>query len=111
MPVQTSTEIETLNGRLGEDRQLADAEDISGGVETEISDVTTFTLFLDVNGAVDLTVELSPDGDSWYEPRTESPVSFSGENTDIYLMRYDATAIRLTGNNGTAVTAQVREVV
>jgi len=111
MPVQTSTEIETLNGRLGEDRQLADEEDISGGVETEISDVTTFTLYLDVAGAVDLTVELSPDGGTWYEPRTESPVSFDGADTDIYLMRYDATAIRLTGSNGTDVTAQVREVV
>jgi hypothetical protein len=112
MSLETTTEIEELKGRSATASKLADTEDVSAGVETTVGDVTSFTLFLDVGGAIDLTVELSPDGGAtWYEPRDESPISFTEANTDLYRIVYDADRVRLTGSNGTAVTAQVREVV
>jgi len=112
MVVETSTEIEELKGRLASASQLADSEDTSNGVETVIGDVQSYTLFLDVGGAVDLTVELSPDGgETWFEPRDESPISFGGSNTDVYWFEYDADRLKLTGSNDTPVSAQIREVV
>jgi hypothetical protein len=112
MSLETTTEIDELKGRAGREAKVADAEDISGGVEAAISNVASFTLYLDVAGSVDLTLELSPDGgETWYEPRDESPISFGGDDSDLYRIVYDADRIRLTGSDGTAVTAQIREVV
>jgi hypothetical protein len=112
MSLETLTKIEELKGRFASDRKLADSEDTSEGVETSIGDVASYSLFLDVEGAVDLRVYLSPDGgETWYEPRDDSPISFGGENTDIYWFEYDADRLRLVGSNNTPVTAQVREVV
>ncbi|AXG09479.1 hypothetical protein [Haloplanus rubicundus] len=112
MSLETLTKIEELKGRFASDSQLADNEDTSGGVETSIGDVASYSLFLDVEGAIDLRVYLSPDGgETWYEPREESPISFGGSNTDVYWFEYDADRIRLVGTNDTPVTAQVREVV
>lgn len=112
MSLETLTKIEELKDRFASNSQLADSEDTSGGVETAIGDVQSYSLFLDVGGAVDLTVKLSPDGgETWYEPRDESPISFGGANTDVYWFEYDADRLRLTGSNDTPVSAQIREVV
>ena len=113
MTVNTNSETTNISERVGDTNKLADAEAIDGdGVEQGVGNVASFSVFLDVEGAVEVTVEFSPDGGStWYEPRDESPVSFGGANTDLVHVDYNATRVRLTGSNGTAVTAQVREVV
>jgi len=118
MPIRNLGTIEQLRGRRAADSQLADSEDISDGVEAEIGDVAYLTLYLAVESAIDVTVELSPDGGStWYEPggaKTtpgESPISFDNAATEILSLGYQPTAIRLTGSNNTAVSAQLREVV
>lgn len=105
--------IETIQGRNGEEKELTDgSQDISSGVEREVADVTAFTIFIQAAGAVDVTVEFSPDGGTtWYEPKKESPVSFSGANTDLVHVDYNATNVRLTGSDATGVNAQIREVV
>jgi len=112
MSLDTNTTIDNLKARNSENKKVVDSEDISGNVTEPIDDLRNFTLYLKVSGAVDITVELSPDdGSNWYEPADDSPVEFSGSGTDIVLIRYQANKIRLTGSNGTDVTAQVREVV
>lgn len=108
--------IETIQGRSGEDNALTDGfDDISGGVSksmgTQQGDGTSTTVYLETAGAVDVTVEFSPDGgDNWYEPQGESPVSFGGANQEIVHVNYNATDIRLTGSNTTGVKAQERVV-
>lgn len=113
MTLETRGNVESIKARAGDDTGLTNGqEDISGGVETDISDVSGFTIYLNSAGAVDVTVEYSPDGGTnWYEPRDESPVSFSGANTEVIAVAYQASAVRLTGSNTTGVEAQVREVV
>lgn len=89
---------------------ICDAADISGGVTAELSNYSRWTLYIHVAGAIDITVELSPDGGStWYEI-PESALSYSAAADDVLEMGYDATRIRLTGSNATNVTAQVRGV-
>jgi len=105
--------ISKLKSRTGGRRELTTGpEDISGGVEQAIGNVPAATLYLAASGAVEVTVEFSPDaGKTWYEPTAESPVAFNAAGEDIVHIEYHATDIRLTGSNGTAVEAQVREVV
>jgi len=87
-------------------------EDISGGVEAKVGNVDSVTIFLETAGAVNVTVEFSPDGGSnWYEPADESPVEFSGDSTDIVHVDYNVDRVRLTGSDATGVKAQIREVV
>lgn len=113
MALDTETEISDLKHRSADERALQDpAGDISGGVEAVVGNVTSFTLFLDAAGATDVTVEFSPDGGtSWYEPRDESPISFSGANTEVVHVDYVVDRVRLTGSDTTSVKAQLREVV
>lgn len=86
-------------------------EDISGGVETEVGNVSTFTLYLSVGAAVDVKVEASPDGgDTWYL-LPESPVKFASKGDDAVHLQYNMNRIRLTGSNTSSVEAQIREVV
>jgi len=93
----------------GEIVDIADG-DISDGVTAELSNYDRWTLFIHVAGAIDITVELSPDGgDTWFEI-PESPLSFSAAGDDVNEFGYDATHIRLTGSNTTVTTAQVRGV-
>jgi len=87
------------------------AEDISGSVETEVGDVSSFTLYLGTEGAVDVEVALSPDGGKTWYVTPESPVQFAEAGADIIHIEYNASNIRLTGSNGTAVEAQIREMV
>jgi len=89
---------------------IASTEDISGGVTGSLSNFDRWTLYINVAGAIDITVELSPDGGTtWYEI-PESALSYSAAADDVLEMGYDATRIRLTGSNATNVTAQVRGV-
>ena len=111
MGIDTFGEIEQIKSRASQDRQLADSEDISTGAETAIGNVSAWTLFLDVEGQIDITLEFSPDGDNWYTPEGESPLSYDSATTDVLEIGYDVAAVRLTGSNGTNVTAQTFEVV
>lgn len=110
MALRTSVE---FTDRVGGTSGLTSGqEDISGGVEAKIGNVDSVTLFLDAAGAVDVTVEFSPDGGTnWFSPRDESPVSFAGANGEIVHIEYNADRIRLTGSNTTGVEAAIREVV
>ena len=96
--------------RAEKNPQLADAENVSTGVETTFeSTAAKIVLFLDVAGAIDITVELTPDsGSTWFEPNDGAlPLSFSSADDDVVVLNYSATGIRITGSNGTAVTAEV----
>jgi len=102
----------TIRKRAASESGLTDGEeDISGGVEAAVGDVPAFTLFLGTEGAVDVEVALSPDGGSTWYVTPESPVQFAEAGADIIHIEYNASNIRLTGSNGTAVEAQIREVV
>lgn len=113
MVTRTSTDVDEIQGRVGEDDTLQDpASDISGGVTVAVGDVSSFSVFLETKGAINVTFEFSPDGgDTWYEPSAESPVKFSGAGRDIVHVEYNVTHVRLTGSDTTGVRAQLREVV
>lgn len=112
MPGEWFGDIDKLQGRAGDHTGLTDgAEDISSGVETEIANVLAFTLYVGAQGAVDVTVDLSPDGGTTWFEAPESPVTFSEAGSDITRIEYHASRIRLTGSNTTNVEATVREVV
>ncbi|KXA93021.1 hypothetical protein AKJ64_01590 [candidate division MSBL1 archaeon SCGC-AAA259E17] len=99
-----------LGEDAGETVRIADAEDISGGVTAELACYDRWTLLIHVAGAIDVTVELSPDGKAtWYEI-DESPYSYGAAGDSTNELGYDATHIRLTGSNATSVTAQIRGV-
>lgn len=100
----------TIVGNEGELITVANNEDISGGKTATLKNFKRWTLYLKVAAAMDITIELSPDGGTtWYEA-PESPVSFSAAGDDIIEMGYDATHIRITGSTTDAVTAQIRGV-
>jgi hypothetical protein len=102
--------IEQIKGRLGDDREIADAEDISGGVEEDVANVSSFTLYISAAAAVNVTVKMTPDGSTWYTI-PESPIEFSEAGDAVLHVDYDTSAVQLTGSNGTSVTAQIKEVV
>ncbi len=112
MVVNTFSEETNISERASGQGQLADAEDISGGVEARTSDTRSTTLYLSVDGAVNITVEVSPDGgETWYV-LPESPLKFSAKGDDAIHFRYDFNRLRLESDDGTVdVTAQLREVV
>ncbi len=112
MVVNTTSEETSITERASGVGQLADAADISGdGVEARTSASESTTLFLSVEGAVDVTVEVSPDGgETWYV-LPESPAAFDAAGDDAIKIAYDFNRIRLSASDGTAVTAQIREVV
>jgi len=94
----------------GETVSICEAEDISDGVTASLKNYDGWTLFTRVAGAIDITVELSPDNtDTWYEI-PESPLSYTEATDDANEVGYDATDIRLTGSNTTDVTADVRGI-
>jgi hypothetical protein len=116
--VSLETDVQFTGRVAGESGLTTDADgspvqqDISGGVEQDVGNVDSATLFLDVAGAVDVNVEFSPDGGTnWYEPAAESPVEFSESDTDLVHISYNVDRIRVSGSNSTAVKAQLREVV
>lgn len=91
--------------------QLASSEDISSGVSQSLSDNESFTLFLNANGSIEVTVSLSPDGGTTSYEVTESPVSFSSAGDETIKLSYDTDWIEISGSNTTNVTAQIREII
>jgi len=89
---------------------IASAADVSGGVIAALNNFKRWTLYLHTDAAIDITVELSPDGGSSWFLIPESPISFSAAADDVIEFGYDATHIRLTGSNTTPVTAIIRGV-
>lgn len=112
MGVDANSTVEGINDRGGYDNELQNpAGDIENGVERELDkNPQSYTLFLDVAGAVDVTVELSPNGEDWFEP-TDSPIKFSAAGTEIVHFDYDFNHIRLAGSDATNVLALDREVL
>jgi len=84
--------------------------DISGGVEADLPPATKWTLFLHVNGAIDVSIYLSPDGVDWFEI-PESPRSFASAGDDVIEVGYTARKVKLVGSNTTAVLAKIHYVV
>jgi len=94
----------------GETITIANNEDISGGKTAALKNFKRWTLYLKVSAAMDITIELSPDGGTtWYEI-PESPISFSAAGDDVLEVGYDATDIKITGSTTDTVTAQIRGV-
>ncbi|UWG46576.1 hypothetical protein HSRCO_0277 [Halanaeroarchaeum sp. HSR-CO] len=117
MALKTSTVIEELSSRASSKSDVSASEDLSGGKEVPVGDVTKFTVFLKVEGAVDVDIELSPDGENWYRPGEadntpdESPIKFTSAGTEIVALGYAADYVRVTATNDTPVSVQVKEVV
>lgn len=107
------SEVEKVKARGAAGTSLTDgAEDISEGVEASLSTGTgaasSATLFIATEGAVGLTIEFSPDGETWFEPLDESPVGYDGAAQDVALIDYDAAAVRVSASNGTKVDLDLR---
>ena len=107
------SEVEKIKARGASGTSLTDgAEDISGGVEAPLSTGTgaasSATLFIETEGALDLTIEFSPDGETWREPASESPIGFDSAGEDIAFVEYDAAAIRVMASNTTPVDLDLR---
>lgn len=111
MPQESFGDYKIVKRAAGQSGLTDGAEDISDGIEAAIGDVSAFTLFLGATGAVDVEVQLSPDGGTTWYVTPESPVSFSEADADIVHIKYNANRIRLAGSNVTPVEVQVREVV
>jgi len=94
----------------GETITIANNEDISAGKTAALKNFKRWTLYLKTAGAIDITIELSPDGGTTWYKAPESPISFSAAGDDVVEMGYDCTHIKLTGSNTTDVTAQIRGV-
>jgi len=94
----------------GEKVVVADAEDVSGGVTSYLKNYRRVTFHIHVADAVDITVELSPDGGEHYFEIPESPLSYSAAGDDVNEVGYDANRIRITGSNTTSVTFIARGV-
>jgi len=94
----------------GETITIAIDEDISAGKTAALKNFKRWTLYLKTAGAIDITIELSPDGGNTWFTVPESPISFSGAGDNIIEMGYDATHIKLTGSNTNATTAIIRGI-
>jgi len=114
MPVDTKTDVKQLNGYAAASTSITDGpEDISTGVSAELlvaaSAGSSATLFISTEGAVNLTIEFSPDGGgTWHEPAEESPISFDAAGEDVAYIEFDASMLRVTGSNGTGVDLDLR---
>jgi len=115
MPVETNTEVNSIEGRGSADAQLTDgAEDISAGsnVKADLSTgngaPSSATLFIRTEGATELSLEFSPTGGDFFEPADESPIGYDGATEDVAFIDYDAAAIRITASNSTPVDLSLR---
>ena len=107
------SEVEKIKARGASGTSLTDgADDISDGVEASLSTGTgaasSATLFIATDGAVELTIEFSPDGETWREPGDESPIGFDAAGEDVAFIDYDAAAIRISASNNTPVNLDLR---
>ena len=95
---------------VGKTIRIVENQDISQGVIIQLGNFRRWTLYLKTQGAINITVELSPDGGlTWFEI-SESPISFDTADDDIIEFGYDATHVKLIGSNTTPVTAIIRGV-
>ena len=106
-------EVEKIKARGASGTSLTDgAEDISEGVEATLSTGTgaasSATLFIETQGALELQIEFSPDGETWREPAVESPIAFDAAGQDVAYIEFDAAQIRVTGSNSTLVNLDLR---
>jgi hypothetical protein len=113
MPVDTNTEVNSIDGRGSADTPLTEGpEDISTGVTADLSTgdgaAATATLYIETEGATELTFEFSPDGETFREPLDESPVGYDGAAQDVALIDYDAAAVRVSASNSTKVNLDLR---
>ena len=105
----TNTKLHTtVLGRGGDTITIATAQDISAGVSEANGNYNRWTLYLTAADAIDIDIELSPDGGATWYDLPESPIAFAAAGDDIIEFGYDATNIRLTGSNANLVTAQIR---
>jgi len=112
MTVNTNSQRTNISDREGGSALLADAANLSAGVTAKTSDVDSATLYLSVDGAVEVEVEASPDGGETWFVLPESPVKFSGTDDDAVHLLYNFNRLRLTSDDAAvAVTAALREVV
>ena len=94
----------------GKTIRIVENQDISQGIIIQLGNFRRWTLYLKTQGAINITVELSPDGGlTWFEI-PESPISFSTAGDDVIEFGYDATHIKITGSNTTLITAIIRGV-
>jgi len=84
--------------------------DISTGVSQSLNAGQSLTIFINVAGVIDITVEVSPDGGTTWYTLDESPYSFSSSGDRVEEIGYRATDIRFTGSNTTNTTIQILEV-
>jgi len=98
-----------LGEKAGDYLVVADAEDISAGIEQELKDCSKLTFYVHVDGAIDITVEMSPDGGGHWFEIPESPLSYGGAGDDVLEVGYSGDRLRITGSNTTATTFMVRE--
>lgn len=107
----------TIRRRAAAESGLTDGEeDLTGGVEAEVGNVSAFTLYLGVSTAssveVEVEVYLSPDGGTTYYEPDESPVALaSDDESAVEHIPYNASAVKLVASDATPVKAQIREVV
>jgi len=92
----------------GEVVTIANNVAINGGVVGVLNNYQRWTLFIYVSAAINITVELSPDGGTNYYDIAESPISFAVAGDGVYEMGYIANRIRLTGSNASLCTIQAR---
>ena len=107
------TEVEKIKARGAARTKLTEgAEDISNGVEASLSTgagaASSATLFIATEGAVGLTIEFSPDGETWREPGDESPIEFTEAGEDVAFIEFDAAAVRVEASNATGVDLDLR---
>lgn len=75
------------------------------GQPFNIKPYSNWTLFLKTSGAIEISIELSPDGVNWY--KATDTLVFDTADDMIIEFGYIAKYIRLTGNNLALITAQI----
>jgi len=85
------------------DAYAADAGETSGRVS--VQGFENVNLYLNVDGATDITTEMSPNsGEDWMEAGT---TSFSGSGTDVVEIALQGTSLRITTSDAVTITAIV----
>ena len=112
MALESDAEIKEIQGRKGYSNDVVKpAADISTGVEHVVGNVPSFTIYLSASAAINVAVEVSPNGGTdWYE-LPESPVKFTAAGDDAVHVSYNCDRVRLTGSTIDPVKAQIREVM
>lgn len=102
-----------LGGRTSIRTDVAkDFEDFSDGITADPVEAPNTTIYLESKGAVDLEIELSPDGgNNWYELPNDSPVKFSTDEVVLLEFEYDFDKIRFTSDSETGIKNQIFQTV